>query len=119
MKYLLILLLPFVFINPALAARTVSGTVPKLVPLQPIPPDVFPNYSKNIQYQDPNYLGNPAPNSGQSPQKQPPQSPVSGQPSSAAALVQSSPVYHYVWWLVGLLAVLLLVYWFYKRSKSK
>jgi hypothetical protein len=92
--------------------------MPKLQPLQPPPAGIAPNYSRNIQYQDPNYLGNPASNSGQSSQKQPPQSPVSGQPSSAAAVVQSSPAYHYVWWLAALLAAFVLGFLVYKRNKK-
>ncbi len=120
MKYLLIFLLSFAFINPALAAKTVSGAVPKLQPLQPPPAGITPNYSKNIQYQDPNYVPTAgSSNTGPGSQGQlPGQSPVSGQ-SQAAALVQNSSAHHYVWWAALLLAAALLGYLVYKRNKAK
>ena len=119
MKYFLILLLSFAFINPALAAKAVKGTVPQLKPLQPAPAGIFPAYSKNIQHQDVNYVpSNGNPNVKSAPEEQlPGQNPALGQSSTAAALTQSSPARHYVWWIIVLLAALILGFFVYKRRR--
>jgi hypothetical protein len=120
MKYLLIFFLSFIFINPALAAKAVKGTVPQLKPLQPAPAGIFPAYSKNIQHQDANYVPSngsvnavPRPDGNQ--QLEP--SPVPGQPPATAALAQSSPARHYVWWIIVLLAAFALGFLAYKRRR--
>jgi len=125
MKYILIFFLSFAFVNPALAAKMVSGTVPQLKPLQPAPAGIFPAYSKNIQYQDPNYMPNSgSPNAAPRPKEnqQLEPSPVSGQPLATSALAQSGPARHYIWWLAALLAAVVLGflgYLIYKRRKIK
>jgi hypothetical protein len=58
MKYLFIFLISFTLFSPAYAAKTVSGTVPKLAPLQPVPFGVSPNFSKNIESSAPNPSAN-------------------------------------------------------------
>jgi len=121
MKYFLILFVSFAFINPALAAKPVKGTMPHVQPLQPPPPGISPNYSKNIQYQDPNYIpaaGNSNAGTSTEYNQRPGAKVVPGQ-SSAAASAQNSGANHYVWWLAALLVALVLVFLVYKRSKSK
>ena len=49
MKYLIIFLLSFAIAFPALAAKTVKGTVPNFPPLQPPALGVSPNFSHNIE----------------------------------------------------------------------
>lgn len=113
MKYLFIIALSFSLVSPALAAKTVKGSVPKLAPLQPIPGGVLPNYSKNIQYQDSSHAGNPVPvNSGQNSQNN-----QSLNPSSAAS--QNPASFNYIRWLAALLAVAVIGFLVYKRSKAK
>jgi hypothetical protein len=117
MKYLLIFLLSFAFISPALAANTVRGIVPKLLPLQPAPAGISPAYNKNIQYQDSNYApsaGSSNASTGFKENQQLGKSPVPGQ-SLAVIPVQSNGARHYVWWLVILLIAIILGYLVYKR----
>ena len=120
-KYFLIFLLSFAFINPALAANVVKGTVPKLLPLQPAPPGISPANNKNIQYQDPNYVpsaGNS--NVGQGLKENQPsgKSSASGQ-TSLDAVLQSAKPNRYVWALAALLAAALLGFLVYKRNSTK
>ena len=53
MKYFLIILLSFVFVHPALAAKSVAGTVPTVLPFDRPDPSVHPNFGTNIEYTDP------------------------------------------------------------------
>jgi hypothetical protein len=121
MKYFLIFLLSFAFINPVLAANVVKGTVPKLLPLQPAPAGISPAYNKNIQYQDPNYVpsvGDSNASQGSRENQPPGQSSASGQASLDAVLQSASP-YRYVWVLAALLAAAVLSFLFYKRNRTK
>jgi hypothetical protein len=114
MKYFLAILISFAFVNPALAAKTVKGSVPVVKPLQPAPAGVSPAFNRSIQYQDPNYQ----PNSGQSPQNSRP-----GQSSSAegslATVAKTNGGHNYIWRLAVLLVLIAAGFFVYKRSKSK
>jgi hypothetical protein len=55
MKYLAIIFLSVAFVHPALAAKSVNGTLPKVEPLQPPPVGVYPNLENNIQFHDPSF----------------------------------------------------------------
>jgi hypothetical protein len=114
MKYLLIILISFAFVNPALAAKTVKGSVPVVKPLQPAPAGVSPAFNRSIQYQDPNYQ----PNSGQSPQNSRPGQSSSAEGSLATVAKTNGGNHNYIWWPVVLLGALILGFWFYKRNKT-
>ena len=106
MKYILIILLSFAFVQPAFAAKTIPGTVPKMLPLQPPPQNAQPNFSGSIQYN-----GAPAPA----------QSGVVAAPSPAAIPVVQAAAkaakISWLWWLLGLFLAVAAAFVAVKKSK--
>jgi hypothetical protein len=105
------------------AAREVTGSIPKVLPLQPPAANISPNISHNIQYVDTSRegdfdaSGNVVSVSQQSTVQQA-NPPVV--PSSTGLFILLGPkASEWLWWILGILAVLGLVFWAFRHEKNQ
>jgi len=119
MKYLAIIFLSLTFVNPALAAKKVEGSVPVFKPLLSAPVTGSPNLSHNIQFKDPS--GNegiaPGANPSVQPGQQTEQRQTVGAPAEEAK-IQSRGGNYFLWCLI-ILAIVLAGWLVLIRLKSK
>ena len=122
MKYLFVILFSLVLVSPALAAKTVSGTVPDLPPLQPPPwGDQVQSVQENVTVpnqlpKSPTQDGKTAPTSG-SGSAAPEQQTLDAAGNVQAAQDKKSSAW--IWWIIIILGLSGLGFWLKKRGSAE